>query len=100
MKTYKEKRLEEFDKLLIKFGRDTLLSKEEAKQFLSETIDESDNRVIKKIKKDLNVGWKKLYDELRDEYVDDYSIDYKGGILRGYVIILRFLESLSHKEKK
>ena len=50
------------------------------------------------IEKEVSDSHKKLYDQLKDKpSYDAYSNDYKHGILRGYTLIARFIDSLTSK---
>jgi len=50
------------------------------------------------IEKEVSDSHKQLYDQLKDKpSYDAYSDDYKHGILRGYTLIARFIDSLTSK---
>lgn len=50
------------------------------------------------IEKEVSDSHKQLYDQLKDKpSYDAYSNDYKHGILRGYTLIARFIDSLTSK---
>lgn len=73
------------------------------KSFLAKAIEtakeEEMNKVIRWLTNYVNTLHSILYEELKDiiDY-DNYSNDYKHGILRGYTLIGRYLDSLNRKD--
>ena len=81
------------NKYLLRDGNQFLLK--QFKQFILTSLQQQREETIKEIMEDLEIPYKEYYGELRYENIDRYSTDYKGGILRGYVLVLRHLQSLT-----